>query len=372
MTHGAVGVRRIPVAASLLLALACLPGLGPGLRAQPVGRWHDVSLDDYRKHLAELSTLTSACAKARDLKTCDPLLIGPDDRVPLANQRRLVRYGWLRLLFARALEPDGADDPKKLAVQSASDDVKPATIPQLLKDAQARLAADLAQASEPPATLPADEQQHAVLQQVLAGREFRNLKTPDVRDTVLERIANWLNRIFAGLGKMRTHSAWLGWVLTYGFLAAVSTALIVLLLRMERRWRVRLVPELPAPAPGAASARDWQLWLADASKAAAAGEWREAVHFLYWAAIARLESRRMWPADRARTPREYLALVAGDDPRRLPLAALTRDFERIWYGGRPAAERDYRRADELASELTGSGPQFLVTRGGGRAPGGEL
>jgi hypothetical protein len=70
------------------------------------------------------------------------------------------------------------------------------------------------------------------------------------------------------------------------------------------------------PCPGAASAREWQLWLEDARKAAAAGQWREAIHFVYWAAISRLESRRLWPADRARTPREYLALVAPEDPRR--------------------------------------------------------
>src|ERR1035441_9342535 len=77
----------------------------------------------------------------------------------------------------------------------------------------------------------------------------------------------------------------------------------------------RLVPESDGPAVGAASARDWQLWLADARRAAAAGQWREAIHFVYWAAISRLESKRLWPADRARTPREYLSLVAAEDPR---------------------------------------------------------
>ena len=105
------------------------------------------------------------------------------------------------------------------------------------------------------------------------------------------------------------------------------------------------------PAPEAASARDWQLWMADARQAAAAGLWREAIHFLYWAAISRLESKRLWPADRARTPREYLALVAAEDSRRDSLAALTRSFERTWYGGREAGEEDYRAAEALASGL---------------------
>jgi hypothetical protein len=99
------------------------------------------------------------------------------------------------------------------------------------------------------------------------------------------------------------------------------------------------------------SARDWQLWLADARKAAAGGQWREAIHFLYWAAIARLESRRLWPADRARTPREYLTLVSPEDPRQSGLALLTRSFEHTWYGGREASESDYRHAEALAARL---------------------
>lgn len=138
----------------------------------------------------------------------------------------------------------------------------------------------------------------------------------------------------------------------WGFILGVCIALAYSLLRLERRWRVRLTPDGDAvPAPGAASARDWQLWLADARRAAAEGAWREAIHFLYWAAISRLESRRLWPADRARTPREYLALVAQEDPRKPGLSRLTGTFERFWYGGRAASESDYKDAESLATTL---------------------
>jgi hypothetical protein len=122
-------------------------------------------------------------------------------------------------------------------------------------------------------------------------------------------------------------------------------------MQLERRWRIRLVPESDGPAADAASARDWQLWLADTRRAAAAGQWREAIHFVYWAAISRLESKRLWPADRARTPREYLSLVAAEDPRKPGLATLTRSFERTWYGGRAAGESDYVQAEQLADGL---------------------
>jgi hypothetical protein len=87
--------------------------------------------------------------------------------------------------------------------------------------------------------------------------------------------------------------------------------------------------------------------------------WREAIHLVYWAAIARLESRRLWPADRARTPREYLALIAPEDPRRAGLAALTGSFERTWYGGRAAIENDYRQAEAIAASLIEGGAAFV-------------
>lgn len=353
----------------VLLGLAYVAGQEAWCAEKPAGRWRDVSVDDYRAHLRELSTLTAACAKARDLKTCDPTLVGEDDRIPLNTapnalgsglmEHRTIRYGWLRVLFSHAEETDDAPQPTAtLGPQGGvggNAALKPRTTSELLKDAEERLAYDLAQASGTAAPLPQHAREQAAMQQVLAQREFQNLKKPDARNTLLERFGRWLNRLFDSFGKLQTHSRWLGWTLTYGFLGALGVGLVVALLRMERRWRVRLVPDSVGPAPGAASARDWQLWLADARGAAATGRWREAIHFLYWAAISRLESKRLWPADRARTPREYLALVASDDARRAPLASLTGDFERIWYGGRAAGEGDYRRAEQVADGLMAGG-----------------
>jgi hypothetical protein len=335
--------------------------------APPAVRWHDATVDEYRKHLVVLEGLTQACAKARDLKTCDPTLVGPDDRVPVSGakdaERRLVRYGWLRILFSHAEEPDAAQEApgsRKPATQHR-EVARPAprTTSQLLADAETRLARDLGEAGAATATAPDHAPERAVMKQVLAGREFRNLQQPTEKDTYLERIGSWLNRFFENFGKIRARSAWLGRALVWGFFLMIGIALAWALLQMERRWRVRLVPLREAPAAGAASARDWQLWLADARNAAAAGSWREAIHFVYWASISRLESKRLWPADRARTPREYLALVAADDPRKPGLASLTTSFERTWYGGRRAEEIDYRRAEELAAGLTSGGtPEF--------------
>lgn len=332
------------------------------------GRSHDSSIDEYRQHLIQLTSLVQACAKARDTKTCDPTLVGLDDLVPIEiapnAQRRLIRYGWLRILFSKAQDTDAPPpkpaDPKTAA---AEDNTLPPPLSttQLLQAAEVRLAGDLAQTNTAAAAPPQNAGQHDLMKQVLAGRDFRNLEEPTARDSVLEKIGNWLNSLFESAARVSARAAWIGRLIVWGFFLAVCIGLVWALIQLERRWRIRLVPESSGPAPGSASARDWQLWLEDARRAAANGNWREAVHFVYWASISRLESKRLWPADRARTPREYLALVASEDPRRPGLATLTGSFERIWYGGRSAAESDYRKAEQLATALISGGS----TSGGG-------
>ena len=378
----------LAVAAFVCAALAAIlaspqaraAGPIPAPPAPPSGRWHDASLDEYRTHLQDLTTLVEACAKARDLKTCDPALVGPDDRVPLPSnpsaERRLIRYGWLRVLFSKAEDKDSQNKPETALKSiptvkgspSAADALPPPpTTTQLLQDAEARLAHDLAQADgRPSAASPHTEQRNA-MSQVLSGREFRSLGEPNLRETLMERVNNRINRFFESLQNFGARSPWIGRALIGGFILIICVGLVWGLLQLERRWRIRLVPEDHSPDPGAASARDWQLWLEDARAAAAAGLWREAIHFVYWAAISRLESKRLWPADRARTPREYLALVAAEDPRKPRLASLTRSFEHIWYGGRPAIESDYRTAEQLASALISGSTTPVIESGGGVA-----
>lgn len=367
-------------AASALLACLATAPCRPLLAAAPIpaapaspSHSNDVSLDDYRKHLQALTTIVEACAKARDLTTCDPMRVGPDDHVPLGvsptAERRLIRYGWLRVLLSKAQEPDKAKDqstpkPSQVLKESPDDEATlppPPTTTDLLQDAETRLAHDLAQAAlaqadrtqtgKSPTPTDAHPAERQTMQQILAGRDFRNLEAPSARDSILEKFGNWLNTLLSSVAEFSSRSAWIARLLIGGLILAICVGLVLGLLQLERRWRIRLVPEDLGPAAGAASARDWQLWLEDARQAAAAGLWREAIHFVYWAAISRLESRRLWPADRARTPREYLALVAPEDPRKPSLATLTGSFERTWYGGRAAAESDYRRAEQLAAAL---------------------
>ena len=364
--------------AAMLLAAAALPSCCPAMQivaapTQSSSKAREASREDYRAHLIALTTLVRACTVARDMKTCDPAAVGADDLVPFASThdapRRLVRYGWLRVLLSKAQDKDAPPPKVKPAGTQESqswENVRPLppTTTQLLESAQTRLARDLAQADGAAQVAASHGPEHEVMKQVLAGREFADLEETSPGDSALEKVGNWLNRVLESAMKASARAPWLGRALAWGFILAVCVGLAWGLLQLERRWRIRLVPEDRAPSPGAASAIPWQIWLEDARRAAAGGLWREAIHFLYWAAISRLESRRLWPADRARTPREYLALLAAEDPRLPGLATLTGSFERVWYGGRPAAERDYQRALEIATALiAGSGVPGIVGAG---------
>lgn len=356
---GAHALAGLVVAATAAAAQQPLHSPVPSAPAAASAGWHDVSMADYRKHLQRLSAVVEACARARDAKACDPALAGRDDRVSLGGganaEGRPVRYGWLRVLLQQAQKKDAPAASRttagaKIAQASGALPPPPSTT-ELLQSAEKRLAADQQQAERAAQREPENAAARAVMKQVLAGREFRGLKRTSRGESLKEKIDNWLNSLFAGAAGLGARAPWLGRSAVGAFILAVCAGLVWGLLQMERRWRIRLTPESVAPAPAAPSAREWQLWLEDARKAAGAGCWRDAIHCLYWAAISHLESRRLWPADRARTPREYLSLMEGEDPRRAGLAALTGSFERTWYGGRSAGEGDYRRAEELAKAL---------------------
>lgn len=386
----------VALAALLCASSACNAAEATAAAAQTTSNARETMLAEYRQHLVELNAVVAACAEARDTKSCDPALVGHDDYVPLSNapnaELRLVRYNWLRALLTMAQlkyetqekaqdkgnlpnenqdksQAKPSDDSEQPPAAETTRPPKPTTS-QLLQAAETRLTQNIAQADAMAAASPAPAADHtnerSAMKQVLSGRDFRNLETSTARDTLLEKLGEWLNRLWESAAMLQARAAWVGRVIVWGFILTVFVGLAWGLLQLERRWRIRLVPESDGPAAGAASARDWQLWLADARHAAAAGQWREAIHFVYWATISRLESKRLWPADRARTPREYLALVAEEDPRRAGLTTLTGSFERTWYGGRAAGENEYAQAERLADGLISgnSGAGVGANKGG--------
>ncbi len=366
------------VSAALALVLTVLAPVAAAsyVRAQEFAAnagWRDASVAEYRQHLQDLDSVVAACQKQRaalsggqgaaqgngaakvNFPECDPARIGPDDRVQwpagAGSERREVRYDWLRSVLGRAEKKDGAAQPTILGVvPAAKNPSATVTVETLLSDARQRLQDDAKQAESPAQTNPGYAAERKSLNAILAQRAYQGVNEISARERFVEWFYNQLDKFLSSLVRLGSRAPWIVVALRVLLLAFICTALIFFLLRIEWRSRVHLIPDVVL-APDAPSAREWQLWLQDAQAMAEKGLWREAIHFLYWASIARLESRRLWPADRARTPREYLALLAGADPKKPSLTELTRKFERTWYGGREAAATDFRAALEQAAAL---------------------
>jgi Domain of unknown function (DUF4129) len=349
-------------AAFTLLALSLSePVPGRSQEIQSNSGWRNLSVEQYQQQLQNLDSIVAACQKQRSgasatqtsFPSCDPAQVGPDDRVQwppeAASQTREVRYDWLRSVLARAAKKSEASE-KSVFVAIPDTGNKPASADELLSAARHRLQDDATQAGSPLAPNPDYSSERATMNSILAQRAYQRVTQVSALARFREWLGNLLDKFFSGLIRFGAHAPWIAWLLRILLLVAICTALVWFLLRIERRSRIRLVPDVE-PAPGAPSAREWQLWLRDAQSMAAKGQWREAIHFVYWASIARLESKRLWPADRARTPREYLALLAATDPRKPNLKELTRSFERTWYGGRTAQASDFDAALEQAAAL---------------------
>lgn len=362
------GLMRLLLGCAIAAWLAATP-CGCRLDAQasavraptpPSVRWRDASLDQYRQHLDALMTLVAGCAKGRNLAACDPTRVGPDDRLPLsgasAGERRLVRYGWLRVLLFRAADPDAPEvaheaGAKGRQSQESSVQSSAPSTSTLLIAAEARLAFDKSEASTLDQGVSHWATERAVMQDVLAGTDFRGVEQPSASDSLKEKLSAWLNRWIERASRLRAGSAWVGRVVVVSFLVAVSLALIWAVLILERRWRRRFTPERESAREYIATLPDWHRWLEESRAAAERGSWRQAIHAAYWTVVARMESQRIWSADPARTPRERLALIADGDDRKGSLALLTQTFESTWYGGWPADEAAYRQADALVSAL---------------------
>lgn len=345
-----VWLRKALIAASLIAAAATARQARADMR--------DLGPAKLKQHLNNLETVTQACRTARNKTACDQSLVGPDDRLQwttgAVKESREIRYDWLRDLLDRAGKKETtAPQSDAIMPQVAVIQEKPATLDELLGAAIDRLKDEEGQVD----TLTAGAQaasdfrgQRKKLAEILSRQAYKSVRENPARNRFWEWLDNLSNRLLSKLAGIGGKAWWLPWVLLGLLILGVLIGLVWSLIQIERRSRIRLIPETNGMA-GAPSAREWQLWLKDAQDAAAAGLWREAIHFLYWAAISRLESRRLWPADRARTPREYLLLLPKADPRRDNLTTLTRSFERTWYGGREAALTDYEAARTLAAGL---------------------
>ena len=328
--------------ASALISALLLPLL-PMPRAQSEDqvidstfKTRDCDFDAYRAHILQLQNVVAACSNAMNPQQCAPSLAGPDDNVAFEGRQRLVQYNWLR----DALDQSG---------KSGSDVTKKTSARAAMNAAAARLSDELARPLTGDPIRPVLARAKPVLGSVLASSEFSNLSQPSLLDRALQRIFAWLDR---RLNRISGHplSPRTIQLCVYGSLLMCVTLLGWWYGRQVRQQRLLFVSRNTA-LEKTASAIDWQSRLDQAKTFAAAGEWREAVHHVYWAAISRLEALGNWPADRTRTPREYLRLLPPSGEKRRDLLLLTKSFERIWYGRKGARQEDFDDAHALLERL---------------------
>ncbi len=330
----------LPVLAALCLVAALPAGAqatGDGqTSAAPLRR---CSLDEYRQHLEALRTIVAACSAQRTAAACNPAQVGPDNEVVTPGGLRQVHYDWLRTTLREAGGVKDAAGAKAVTGNAPASEPEP--VSARLSAAAGRLAED-AQAS-PASAMPVDSVRKN-LNAVLAEHEFQRIgRPPNLLQQAERALLQWIIERLSSVAAYGGRNPWIARLLE---VTAISVPCIMLLwwamVRMRRQAALQSAPE--PPAPSVPSAREWQRWMQEAEAFAQQQRWREAVHHVYWAAISRLEGHGLWPADRARTPREYLALLRADHLLQPDLRGLTRSFERIWYGHRPAEEKQYREA----------------------------
>jgi len=202
-----------------------------------------------------------------------------------------------------------------------------------------QMAAQLESYSKPPVESVSYARQ--ALSKILARREFSGVHPPSAWDLLRDRIILWivsfLQSIFGFAGQHGAGGQVLFWIL-------IAAAVGLLSLWLVRLW-ARSEPTLDLSRVVVREGlRNSETWLRDARLAAAGGQWRDAIHCAYWAAIARLQETRTLPDDRARTPREYLRLLRQDQPSSHPLRALTLGLERFWYAKQTAGAGDFEES----------------------------
>jgi hypothetical protein len=312
-----------------VLALACLPAV---VRAQaPV----PATATQHAARMAALESLLAACAAQPT--ECNPERVGADEQIQLEDGTvTRIRLEWLRAGIENLGKQTGA-------VRKEMADGLGARLSRLK--------------TAPPVTfsLPAAAASaQGEFNRVLAAKEFAP-----------ERQPSWIER------KWTEFWRWVGELLSRSFAAASNTPvwvryffeallflipvllLAVWLLRQVREERLRAARgNDPRPASPLAPSAEW---LTLAEELARAGEWRQAIHALYWATIADFEVRHIWQRNQTRTPREYLRLLEPGSEARRALAEQTRLFELAWYGYREASREDYLRAQELRAATEARG-----------------
>jgi len=292
----------------------------------------EVSREQVQAQVQQLQQVVTACKAAAT--ACDRKSVGEDERAG-GEAGPMLRWGWLREALDTAAKAKEAE--RQTAMEQAAERLQ-------------ETAAETAGAANAPSTEADFAKTRAEASGVLARAEFQDAAPPSWLDRHWSQFLMKVGELFEGVGRLGESAPWLGRLLEVLFYVAAAVGLLVFVRRSLVRQRLAI-----ALGAGAARASAWekesQDWAELADTCAAQQEWREAVHCLYWAAIVKLEARRAWRHNPARTPREYVRLLKPGSAQQGALRGLTQIFERVWYGLREAGGDDYERARGLFDGL---------------------
>jgi hypothetical protein len=215
---------------------------------------------------------------------------------------------------------------------------KPATRAKILSDLSGRLHQMQTEAELYGHPDPVDDAMRARLDRILSSPEFNRVKGPSALELLKQRIAAWMLKQMRKLNPKIPGLADTGYIFVWIVIGLASAVAGVWLYRLSRQ---NLISSKREILPFLPSSRSWNEWLRQARDEAARGDWRNAIHFGFWAAVSRLEDEGTWPPNKTRTPREYLRAIPESSSAKQPFSSLTRTFEASWYGARPTTESDF-------------------------------
>jgi hypothetical protein len=190
-------------------------------------------------------------------------------------------------------------------------------------------------------------QARAKLDKILKRSEFSGAQGPNPLQLFLakleRRILEWILRLLSHVNFGRATGNVLTWLVAGLAILALGWWAYGSIVNARRN--------TVAVAQTSGVSAESRAWAADALAAAERGDYREAMHCAYWAAIVRLEGLGLLKEDRARTPRESLRLLAKHPDEQQSLINLTQHFELIWYGYRPASAQDWSAARALLEKM---------------------
>ncbi len=320
-------MRRFRKRTRQIILAGSLFATGSGLTAEAHAEsLRTVPFRDFAQQVANTQQLVAACGM--NAAACDASTLPEAEQVDgsVAGSFR-IDWQWLR-------DELGAAKTAKAAERATR-----------MKAAQAHLAVLAGQADAGEANSPGDFlRARKTADAVLARPEFRtSVEGPTWTERQLARMQDWLLRLFSGMDKIGRRAPWLAPLIEWSCFTVAVAGLLWFVRQNLARQALRIALSEGAALTGRGE-RDTADWARMAEERAATQDWREAIHCLYWAAIALLESRRAWRPNVTRTPREYVRLLKSGSEAHRALRELTSGFERVWYGHATAEEAQYGAA----------------------------